>query len=161
MFGGIRATVKPVNSLFRHDPEEGSIGDCHRAVIASLMEMRAEEVPHFFDYPVDQPSDKGLDAANKWLSQYGLFHLGLPMKADSLEEALKWAAVYSAKLYYTLTALSKAGNNHIVVCKGKRVVHDPTFGKPHGIVGPAKDGYWWLGWLASTQPETQWSRDVA
>ena len=151
--------MKPVNSLFRHN-QDGKIGDCHRAVIASLMEMKAEEVPHFFDYPTDQPSDNGVAAANEWLRQYGLVHMEVPATFSTLEDALKWAAAYSLGTHYTLTALSKVGENHIVICKGAKIVHDPTYGRSHGIVGPAKDGYWWFEWLVATQPEFQWSRDV-
>jgi len=37
----------PVHQEFIHDPENGFIGDCQRAVIASLMELPLKEVPHF------------------------------------------------------------------------------------------------------------------
>lgn len=158
--GDSEAEVKPVESMFMHVPDKGIIGDCHRAVIASLMEMKAEEVPHFFDYPVDQGSEIGLGRAREWLSEYGLTHFELPFTSPSLEEALDFVSHYTEDLYYTLTGSSKADENHIVICKKKKIIHDPSYGIPHGIVGPAKDGHWWFGWLVATKPEFQWSRDV-
>lgn len=37
----------PQTQLVMHDPANGQQGDCMRAVIASLLEMKIEDVPHF------------------------------------------------------------------------------------------------------------------
>ena len=41
--------MKPVKQLFHHDPANGVWGDCFRAVIASVLSLPVEAVPHFFD----------------------------------------------------------------------------------------------------------------
>lgn len=138
----------PVDSAIKkHDPANGQIGDCHRAVIASLLELPLHKVPHFFNYPVSEGNEKGLNDCSEFLKKYGLRHLELPFTAGSLKEAFLFVSTYTGDGYYTLTAGSKRGNNHIVICKGNNVVHDPTYGTPHGIVAAASDGYWWFGWL--------------
>ncbi|KKL22595.1 hypothetical protein LCGC14_2433870 [marine sediment metagenome] len=145
--------MKPVDSLFKHHPEKGQIGDCHRAVIASLLEMKVEKVPHFFDYPMKEGGEKGAEACRVWLRQFGLKHLEIPFTGDTLEKALEYISYYDSDGYFTLTALSKSGENHIVVCHKGKIVHDPTYGDPHGIVGPTNTGgYWWFGWLVPLDP---------
>lgn len=39
--------MTPQTQLILHDPENGTRGDCQRAVIASLMNIPITEVPHF------------------------------------------------------------------------------------------------------------------
>jgi hypothetical protein len=142
--------MKPAYALNKvHRPEEGIIGDCHRACIASLLELRTEDVPHFFDYPPEQEAERGMKHQRGWLRERGLGLLEFPVAAESLEQFLRWAEQYTEGAYYTLTAKSRSGNNHVVICRGNQVVHDPTFGDEHGIVGPCSDGFWWPGFLVN------------
>lgn len=39
--------MTPQTQQFMNDPERGQYGDCQRAVIASLLDLPIEEVPHF------------------------------------------------------------------------------------------------------------------
>ena len=111
------------------------------------MNLPAEDVPHFFNYPISHGGQPGIDAQDKWLASRGLYCLELPFTGDSVDDVLKFIAEYSGDTYYILVAKSRSGENHCVVCHKDKIVHDPTYGDPHGIVEPAKDGYWWAGWL--------------
>ena len=39
--------MTPVDQEFLHDPEAGSVGDCFRACVASVLEVPTAAVPHF------------------------------------------------------------------------------------------------------------------
>jgi len=119
------------------------------------MDLSADEVPHFFDYPTSQGGQPGIDALNKWLEERGIYLLEFPFTADNLTDVLDWIATYSGETYYMLVAESKSGENHCVVCHKNKIVHDPTYGVNHGIIGPAKDGYWWAGWLTILNEQKQ------
>lgn len=140
--------MTPVDSIIAvHDPENGQIGDCHRACIASLLDLPILDVPHFFDYPIDKGGDKGNKACEDWLNQIGLTCVEIPMKADSLDDFLDFVGKYTGKSYYFIVAKSKGGHNHCVIGHGNKIVHDPTYPGEHGIVGPTEGGWWWIGFL--------------
>ena len=136
-----------------HDPANGQIGDCHRACVASLLDLPVDDVPHFFDYPVSEGGERGLAEQEKWLAKRGLFNLELPFTSESLDDVLSFISAYSGDTYYMLVAKSRSGQNHCVIAQGNKIIHDPTYGNPHGVVGPAKDGYWWAGWLTLSPAE--------
>jgi len=145
--------MKPVDCIIKnHDEEAGMIGDCHRACIASLLELDAFDVPHFFDYPVADGSDPGLKMQELWLAARGLAFIELPFHPDtkwakSTDEFLKFVSAYSGETHYMVVGLSIGGHNHSVIAKGDKIVHDPTYGEPHGIVGPCDSGFFWAGWI--------------
>jgi hypothetical protein len=61
--------VIPVAQLVVGDGKDGRpLGDCVRACVASIMEMRAEDVPHFV---ADAPTSWFRDL-KRWLSRFGL-----------------------------------------------------------------------------------------
>ena len=41
--------MNPVASRIPHSPKNGKIGDCLRACVASVLNLRYEDVPHFMD----------------------------------------------------------------------------------------------------------------
>ncbi len=43
----------PLMQRNHHDPANGIYGDCHRAAIASLLELPMDDVPHFCDADSD------------------------------------------------------------------------------------------------------------
>ena len=62
--------MTPVDQLFLHSKEDGVVGDCWRACIASLLDLPAESVPHFMLEPCY------LDATAGWPDQRGMiFHI--------------------------------------------------------------------------------------
>lgn len=125
----------------------GTIGDCHRACIASLLELDAEDVPHFYDYPMDEGHEKGTEAQRMWLADQGLDYIELPIGGPTVSGALHFISHYTGELHYLFCGKSKTGNLHIVVARKDQIVHDPSFGDPHGIVGPDDAGYFWAGFI--------------
>ena len=60
--------MKPVDQLYTDLPGEGDVvGDCWRASLASILELPAEEVPHFVAL-----GDSWVDATHAWLAKRGL-----------------------------------------------------------------------------------------
>jgi hypothetical protein len=51
----------PADKLVEHDPENGMYGDCMRATIASLLELKTSEVPHFFETGIPEDYDKKME----------------------------------------------------------------------------------------------------
>lgn len=41
--------MKPLKQKFRHNPDEGVFGDCHRTAIATILGKERDSVPHFGD----------------------------------------------------------------------------------------------------------------
>lgn len=143
--------MKPVDSQIKeHTGNAGEIGDCHRACIASLLELPIEDVPHFYDVDdgayKNEHTKQAEEYQTRWLAERGLAFVELPFLGDTLEAVLKWVSFYSGETYYLLCAKSRGGHGHSVVCHKDKIVHDPTYGDPHGIVGPEGD-HWWVGWL--------------
>lgn len=140
--------MKPVNSENRvHDSPPGTVGDCQRACLASILEMETADVPHFFDYPMSEGGEKGLKAQSEWLQQRDLAYIEIPVHGETVADALHWISAYTGDAHYMLVGKSRSGFMHVVVCRYDQVVHDPTYGKPQGIVGPDENGYWWVGFL--------------
>lgn len=140
--------MKAVDSLNKvHDDAAGLVGDCHRACIASLLELNAEEVPHFYDYPMEESGDQGTEAQRVWLAERGLAYVEIPTWHKTVDESLSFVGYYAGDVHYLLVGKSRLGFAHIVVCHGVEVVHDPTYGLPHGLAGPTDDGHFWFGFI--------------
>lgn len=60
----------PTKQTVLHSPENGKIGNCLSAVIASLLHMPIEDVPVFY-----APSPIWQKELNSWLRQFGLAYL--------------------------------------------------------------------------------------
>lgn len=56
--------MTPVKQEFTHKPEIGQQGDCQRAVIASLLDLPLQSVPHFLGESIDP--DGSVNAAKYW-----------------------------------------------------------------------------------------------
>lgn len=60
--------MKPVNQSILHDPENGKIGNCFQACVASIFELPIEEVPHF----VKIWDSRWWLLFSEWLDDYGI-----------------------------------------------------------------------------------------
>jgi hypothetical protein len=128
---------------FRHDPENGVYGDCFRTSIACMLDLKREQVPHFLG---DGDVTQGIERAQRFLKFFNLALIQLPMQG-TLEEVLTCGDIYAAGVHYFIVGESRTGCNHIVICKDDEIVHDTSLDDA-GIIGPADDGYLWLGFLA-------------
>lgn len=123
---------------FRHKPDEGIYGDCHRTCIASLLDLPAEEVPHF---------NRNNPSATEFWEEHDAFMLtkGLVEVSHyfdcSLEDVLRVQAGLNPGVYYLLGGESKNGVNHTVICLDDEIVMDPAQDNS-GIVGPLDNGFY-------------------
>src|SRR5688572_10391960 len=99
----------PIKQQNRHRPAEGVWGDCHRAALASILELPLEEVPHFAE---GGPDGKEFNRRiQEWLSGRGLIEISVPYKSEFQDvlNAQKWI---NPGLYYLLGGVSRSGVNH-------------------------------------------------
>lgn len=139
--------MKPVKQRNRHDPENGIWGDCHRAAVASLLEMEIDDVPHF--------CDKGISAEDfnrferEWFLSRGLFPIYCPYPAENkLSDILNAIEAISPGIIFLLGGESQNGCNHTVVAGRGRILHDPSQ-DDSGIIGPCNDGFYWITYVGA------------
>jgi hypothetical protein len=138
---------------YLHDPSNGIYGDCFRTAISCVLEIDRDQVPHVFHDGCD-----GFEAdrrMNAWLAERGLTQFVLAFEGNdlTLEQLLSPvnAACRDALPEFLLYGRSKNGTDHVVICRGNEIVWDPSQ-DDSGIVGPCKDGNWWIVVLAATRP---------
>lgn len=130
--------------LFLHDPENGVYGDCWRATVACLLRLPVEAVPHVCDGPDD---GKASERMREFLDSQNCALIQIPFTGDlSLEQVLEYVGAASGGMHWCLMGTSRTGCNHVVICKGSEIVHDPSITQS-GIVGPSSDGLWWAEWI--------------
>lgn len=138
--------MKFTKQRFRHDPDNGVYGDCHRTAIACVLDMEPEDVPHFAEHFDD--ADKFNAAAEAFLRSKGLTSVAIAF-TGSLDDVLATVARLNGDdLIYLLGGESRTGVNHTVVCRGDSIIHDPSLNDA-GIVGPCDDGFYWLTFFCS------------
>ena len=105
--------MKPIDQQYFYNKETGEIGDCIRAVTASLLEIDRDSVPHFVK---DNPG-------HEWYDKWELFMIrnGITphMIAGPFEVVPKPAG------YYLASGPSSRGVKHIVIMWDGKMVHDP------------------------------------
>jgi len=121
----------PVDQEFLHQPEFGLIGDCQRAVIASLLELPISEVPHFAMVARERDANYTgyWDDLQRWLGARGYAWL----------EAAKGSAFWGINepgVFHEIAGPSPRGNGttHAVVGRDGQIVFDPT---PVALACPA------------------------
>ncbi|WP_414461778.1 hypothetical protein [Hyphomicrobium sp. DY-1] len=137
--------MTPVKQRNKHDPENGIYGDCHRAAIATVLDLDIDAVPHFAD---GDPGDLIFATREQeFLRAHGLFPIAFPfnvVEGQSLDEILDMIGRLNGDDFvYLLGGKSRTGVNHTVVCQGGRIAHDPS-PRDAGIVAPCDDGFYWL-----------------
>jgi len=128
---------------FRHRPEEGIYGDCHRTCIACLLDLEPEEVPNFGEYYGD--SEAFFKAEAVFLSSKGLVSVQIPYDC-TLKDLLNIQGGLNPNAFYILGGKSQSGVNHSVIGHGGEIYHDPSITQA-GIVEPCTDGYYWISFL--------------
>lgn len=128
--------MKPVFQISGHDPERGIFGDCTRAAYASILELEAEKVPHFF---FDGCSgSEGAKRIEAFLKPMQLHRLVLATQ-QTVGEFLDYMGKMNPDLYWILGCSSTTAD-HSVVCLGGDVVHDPAQ-KRVGQYGKSESGW--------------------
>lgn len=136
--------MTPAMCRVKHDPENNQYGDCVRACVASIMDMDAEAVPHFFDN-IDSSDEAGRIRANnhmrEWLAGHGhaLFQAHYPGSV-ARDELFAMMEVVNPGVHYILCGSVGLGD-HCVVCRGGKIVHNPAW-LAMDIIGPCSYGAW-------------------
>ena len=91
----------PRTQLFRHDPQKGVLGDCYRAALASILNLRIESVPHFGADEVADPSKDWDSRIDEFLARYGLVRIVTYFDpAPGLDAILKNVSAYNRGILF-------------------------------------------------------------
>lgn len=135
--------MTPRKQLFRHDPDSGVYGDCHRTAIACLLDLEPDQVPHFGEHYTD--SDTFQRAEQEWLASRGLTTVNAAF--TELREAMNFLRVSNPGIYCLLGGKSANGCGHSVIACDGEIIWDPALDDA-GIVAPFdEDGLYWLTFL--------------
>lgn len=148
--------VRKINNSIKHDPENGSWGNCHSACIAMILGMDINDVPHFYKDGEDGDSNVQDKRVADFLDAFGLIKFNVLFPGETLfQEILTTFKNASPGVAFILGGKSSSGCGHSVVCLDGEIFHDPT---GSGIVGPMDDGYFWVtvfsvkpNWLGRSQ----------
>ena len=104
--------------------ENGEIGDCWRCCIAAILDLPAEEVPHFLADEIKDPS-RSMDAdTQEWLNRRGW-----QMVESNKFRFHRWASslhLLPAIIVAGPTCRSmKMGDHHAVVMREGKLLYDP------------------------------------
>lgn len=140
----------PTKQRNRHDPDNGVYGDCHRAALASILELPIDDVPHFMDGLGPYEGEEFARRETEFLASRGLNRIIVAVGPDvDLQSCLDHIGTWNPGIYYLLGGESKSGCGHTVVCLNTRIVHDPS-PKETGIVGPMQpDGCYWVTFIGA------------
>jgi hypothetical protein len=131
--------MQPVICRVKHDPPH-SYGDCIRACVASILELDAEDVPHFAH---DNPDGTvAFVRLRDWLKTVGYapFVVGFP-GAVPMDQLLSDMQDHQPDIVYMLFGGVHGGGDHVVVCRGGEVIHNPAW-IGCSIVGPTSQDQW-------------------
>lgn len=130
--------MKPYHMVSRHDPANGEYGDCLRACIASLIDAEMiEHVPHFArENP--EPNAMWQNVRNWLLDEHNASLWFTPFGGDDWQAVATSCNMLNPGMFYMLQGAS-AGGDHIVICKGDRLIHDPSR-MGGGLIGPGSNG---------------------
>lgn len=129
---------RPQTQRLKHDPANGSYGDCQRTCLAMVLGFDAEEVPHFAD-PTQFPDDEGCRKAERaWLAERGWAIIQLPIPGDWGHGFLDSVLDQQPDIPLIVSGKSPRGEwNHDVVIRSG-VLHDPH-PDATGLAGPCID----------------------
>lgn len=129
----------PAICRIKHDPDAGTFGDCLRACVASILELDADDVPHFFHDGCD--GETGTQRMREWLSERQLAPFFIQYDGHhSLDEILELQGAQNPDVHYLLYGRT-ADEDHVVVARGDKVVHNPSW-YPTPLVGCGSHGLW-------------------
>jgi hypothetical protein len=109
--------MKPVDMTIMHDPPRAH-GDCFRCVIASILELSPNEVPHFSALAEDSAEERKL--VRGWLAPRGFAYFEIEWEADALKA---WKADLS--FHHVISGMTARNTRHACVGFAGEVVFDP------------------------------------
>lgn len=137
--------MTPVKQQFLHNPPE-TYGDCHRAALASLLDLPINDVPHFM-HGLSQGEGEVFKAREvEFLDSRGLLMITVPVEC-ALEQVFEVAGVWGCGSLFLLGGSAGRDCGHTVVAGPDGIVHDPH-PRSIGIIGPMDDGFYWVSFVA-------------
>lgn len=143
--------MTPVMCRVKHDPPR-SYGDCLRACIATVLDLDAEQVPHFAD--MGATGVEAVASARRWLADRGLTIAAFAFPgSETLSDVLEYMGEMNPGVTWLLFGSTArpgepcTGGDHVNVCQGGAVVHDPAW-VPSSIKSPTSEGVWQI-WVVS------------
>lgn len=133
---------------YRHNLDEGTIGDCHRTAIACLMNRNRDDVPHFAKDTWGKPVEFN-KAVDDWLMSQGLVATHSIYEC-TLEVLLGHLEQLNPTAFYLLGGMSANGTEHTVIGHGGKIIWDPAIDNS-GIVGPCASGVYWVTYLVDAR----------
>jgi hypothetical protein len=138
--------MRPIKQRNRHDPANGVYGDCHRACVASILELRYEDVPHFADGEND---GKFAQRERAFFARHGLVPITMAYSGEAtFEQIMLTLKTQAPGVYAIMGGRSPRGFNHSVIVLDGEIVHDPSY-DGGGLVRPCDDGNWWLTFIGA------------
>lgn len=141
----------PIMQEFKHDPPV-TYGDCHRAALASLLELPRISVPHFYDPSCEDDSQRFNRRQNEFLAGLGLFQMTFQLSGSLLESLDMMVPIYPRR-YFILGGTSRNGFGHSVVASTRGIAHDPSLDGA-GLVGPMEGGFYFATVVGRSLPST-------
>lgn len=139
--------MTPVNQRTRDD--------CFRACVASVLNLRYEDVPHFMEGETTGAvlSDRALNAIDAWFAERGLAHVEVGFSMSPAQVMRDFGHVNST-LTYLMTGRGQRSVNHCVVCRGGEMIHDPgAHLGSNGVTQVCVDGYTRVGLIVVNKPD--------
>lgn len=135
--------MKPVTQQFIHKPEANQYGDCQRAVIASLLELPIDEVPHFLQEAQGDASAYW-EGIQRFLRPHGYAYLVVPYRSGSA-----FFGIDDEPIYHEISGPSPRGNGvfHAVVGCNGQIAFDPHPDRT-GLAGDPSE--WEFAYLVKT-----------
>jgi hypothetical protein len=122
-------TMKFQKQAFRHDPENGIIGDCWRTAVACLLGIDRDSYPHLHVDGADL-----VELHRREMESRGIATIAVPILGTlSVDDALAVASTWSSHPFL-FTGESRNGTNHVVVAHDGKIIHDPAI-DDSGIIG--------------------------
>lgn len=120
----------------KHDPENGTYGDCLRACIATLL---GYDVPHFFEDGCD--GETGHQRLRDFLTTKEIVPIIFSFPGSvSKEDLFEFMREQNSGVKYILFCKC-GGEDHAVICQNDSVVFNPAWA-PHPVTGPNSNGLW-------------------
>jgi hypothetical protein len=138
------------HQMFRHDPDSGVYGDCHRTAIACLLDIHPEEVPHFGQTTMEakkrgETHDWVADV-ERFLNSRGLTQVDVVYSGVTLDDLFRFMRARNPHTLYLLGGSSPRGSDHTIICRGGEFEWDPH---PDGgfVIGPMSNGLFEVSFL--------------
>lgn len=141
--------------MFRHDPENGIMGDCYRTAVACVLDKPIHVVPHSHEELTGSEMEALMDG---YLNPLGLFRIYIPVVGDRFTTVVENLWVRGGGLPMLITGKSPRYDcNHVMVVYGPNDIWCPSLGRIDGgtqAMEPAlPDGYYWVEWIVGRPTE--------